>query len=789
MGGCFSVSISLDQVLNHASNRLCGDGNYLRSLEKNIDALQTAKEELRSKRNDLSRRVASEEYGGRQRLVEVQFWISGAEAIEEQVDVLLAAKANQVQRLCLCGYCSKRFILGYRYGKRVSKMLEKVKDHKSKGVFEVVIGNAPTRAVALRPIQQPTGQEVLLENAWGHLMDDGVGTLGLYGMGGVGKTTLLKQINNKLHEETCKFDIVIWVVVSSVVQVHSIQEEIAEKLGFNNFNSDGWKHKKAQDKAADIYNVLTRKRFVLLLDDIWSKVDLTEIGVPSPTRENGCKVVFTTRSKEVCGRMGANPEIEVECLSSDDAWDLFKKKVGEITLSHPQIPELAQITFRKCRGLPLALNVIGETMSCKRTVQEWRLAIDTLTSSAIEFSGMEDEILPILKYSYDNLRDEQIKLCFQYCALFPEDYEISKEELAYYRIGEGIIDENEDVEKAMNKCYEVINTLICSCLLMDDNIEWVKMHDVTREMALWVASDLGKQTEYFVVQAGFKLHQIPKVKNWSDVRWVSLMQNEIDEISTDSPQCFELETLLLQDNEFVKLSGDFFMCMSRLLVLDLSRNKNLNELPEEISELVSLRYLNLSGTKKKRLSVGIQKVEKLIHLNVESAYELETILGISCLSSLKILRMFGSGVIIDVDVVKELQELGDLQVLTIKCVTREMNRGREKGTRKRATVLARRQPSRQLFLNLRQLKIFSCRGARDLTRLMMNAPNLVLLTVSGCENMEEIVKKEKAEEAGHAIPFEKLEFLLLSDLPELRSIYWHPLRFPCLISKVPFQAN
>ncbi|CAA7034200.1 unnamed protein product [Microthlaspi erraticum] len=93
--------------------------------------------------------------------------------------------------------------------------------------------------------------------------------------------------------------------------------------------------------------------------------------------------------------MGVEDPMEVQCLADNEAFDLFQKKVGQRTLgSHPEIPELARIVAKKCCGLPLALNVIGETMSCKRTIQEWRHAIDVLTSYAIEFSGMEDKILP-----------------------------------------------------------------------------------------------------------------------------------------------------------------------------------------------------------------------------------------------------------------------------------------------------------------------------------------------------------------------------------------------------------
>ncbi|KAF3493888.1 hypothetical protein DY000_02055715 [Brassica cretica] len=120
-----------------------------------------------------------------------------------------------------------------------------------------------------------------------------------------------------------------------------------------------------------------------------------------------CKVALTARPRDVCGRMEVEDLIEVCCLCSDKAWELFQKKVGERTLKiHADIPDLVKQVAGKCSGLPLALNVIGETMSCKSTVQEWRHVMDVLTLSAADFSGMKDEILPILKYSYDSVNGE-----------------------------------------------------------------------------------------------------------------------------------------------------------------------------------------------------------------------------------------------------------------------------------------------------------------------------------------------------------------------------------------------
>ncbi|CAL9237933.1 unnamed protein product, partial [Arabidopsis halleri] len=72
----------------------------------------------------------------------------------------------------------------------------------------------PRSEVEERPTQPTIGQEEMLEKAWNRLMEDGVGIMGLHGMGGVGKTTLFKKIHNKFTELAGTFDVVIWIVVS-----------------------------------------------------------------------------------------------------------------------------------------------------------------------------------------------------------------------------------------------------------------------------------------------------------------------------------------------------------------------------------------------------------------------------------------------------------------------------------------------------------------------------------------------------------------------------------------------
>ncbi|KAL0714001.1 hypothetical protein Bca4012_020979 [Brassica carinata] len=708
-----------------------------------------------------------------------------------------------------------------------------VKSTSSQGDFDLVTEEVHVTEVEEMPIQ-PTivGHEALLERVWNRLMDNGVGVLGLYGMGGVGKTTLLAQINNKFTKSRGSFDVVIWVVVSKSLNILKIQEDIAKKLGLWN---EEWDKENENRRALDIHNVLKRRKFVLFLDDIWAKVNLSTIGIPYPDVVNGCKVVFTTRSRGVCGRMEVDELMEVSCLDPDKAWELFQKKVGEGTLKiHADIHHIARQVYGKCSGLPLALNVIGETMSCKSTVQEWRHAMDVLTLSAADFSSMKDEIFHILKYSYDNLNGEVVKSCFLYCSLFPEDYLIDKERLVDYWICEGFIDEIQGRERARNQVYEILGILVRACLLVEGemkNISYVTMHDVVRDMALWIASDLGKNKEIFIVQAGVDLRNMPYVKNWKGVKKMSLMRNNIERIC-GSFECAQLTTLFLQKNQpLVHVCNDFFMYVPMLVVLDLSGNLGLSELP--LIHLVSLRYLDLSRTSLKRLHVGLQEMKKLIHLNLESTRKLVSISGISNLSSLRSLGLQGSYKTLDMSLLKELQLVEHLENLTIevssgmvleqllrshmlvKCIQKVGINNLGESTKvltlptmcvlRRLNVSGCRmgeiqiEKTTQSFQNLSRIDICVCYCVKDLTWLVF-APNLVDLRVKYSNQLEEIISKEKAAsvEGGH-VPFQKLRSLYLCHSPMLKSIYWSPLSFPCLskisiagcpmLRKLPLDSN
>ncbi|KAF8388124.1 hypothetical protein HHK36_026790 [Tetracentron sinense] len=93
--------------------------------------------------------------------------------------------------------------------------------------YEVYLNEAVVEAMPSRPT---VGMDLIFENVWRCLIEeDQVRIIGLYGMGGVGKTTLLKKINNEFDDRgTNDFDVVIWVVVSKESNVRMVQKTIGE---------------------------------------------------------------------------------------------------------------------------------------------------------------------------------------------------------------------------------------------------------------------------------------------------------------------------------------------------------------------------------------------------------------------------------------------------------------------------------------------------------------------------------------------------------------------------------
>ncbi|KAK0598852.1 hypothetical protein LWI29_000032 [Acer saccharum] len=409
--------------------------------------------------------------------------------------------------------------------------------------------------------------------------------------------------------------------------------------------------------------------------------------IPGPSIVN--QTTASQNLAQVCREMKTDKEVKVDFLNDEESWQLFTVNAGKVATSE-HIEPIARSVARECSGLPLAITIVGSVMRGKTMIELWKDALNGLQRSVPYVKGIENKVYKPLKWSYDSLQGKNIKPCFLYCCLYPEDFSIDVSELVNCWLGEGLIDQQQNYEDSYNRAIALIENLKDSCLLEHGAHEGtVKMHDVVRDVAIWISSTLEDGCKS-LVQSGIGLTRISKVEMSKSLKRVSFMNNIITKLPDCGICCPETVSLLLQGNhpldripngflqafeslKVLNLSGTCILSLPQsilqlgdlqvlllkgclyleelpqlgrlcqLQVLDCSAT-GIRELPSGMKNLINLRQLYLSGTSIRELPSGMKDLINLRQLYLSGTYNLKTIQSgiVSGLSGLEVLDMIPS---------------------------------------------------------------------------------------------------------------------------------------------------
>ncbi|XP_059439174.1 disease resistance protein At4g27190-like [Corylus avellana] len=652
--------------------------------QSNLDILEREMKGLLAVKDEVQTETDSAEKEGKVLRTQVIEWLKEVEELQLQVNQIQEKKLSRQSLNCRKRYGINREVVEKL--KEIKRLLEAGSSH----CGAVAVNHSMPSAVEHIPgptIQDQTTPSKTLAEIMTLLSDNEVRRIGIWGMGGVGKTTLVRNLNNKLKSisSTQPFGIIIWVTISLNLDMRKVQEQIAERLNLERKMGESM-----EKLASRLYQRLQKEeKFLLILDDVWEKIDLDNLGVPQPEDHKGSTIILTTRFFDVCRHMMTDVQVRVAVLNDEESWQLFSRNAGNLTnLEH--IRPFAKAIVRECCGLPLALVTMGAAMREKTKVELWKHALNELRRPVSCPPNIEHKIYKPLKWSYDSLEGKNIKYCFLYCSLFPEDFSIAISELARCWLAEGLLDEQENYEDSFNCVIHLIENLKDSCLLEDGAREdTVKMHDVVRDVAIWIASSSEDGCKS-LVRSGIGLSEMSVVKLSYSPNRVSFMNNKIIRLPDYVVQCSEASTLLLQGNRPLdRVPERFLQGFEALRVLNMSETR-IQSMPLSLLQLGELRALLLGGcscleklpplgglsklqvldlslTCIRELPKGMENLSNLMHLSLSHTQNLRTIQAgiISRLSCLNVLDMTHSGYCFSVkrDVQEEMACFEELKCL------------------------------------------------------------------------------------------------------------------------------
>ncbi|OMO58916.1 Disease resistance protein [Corchorus capsularis] len=589
---------------------------------------------------------------------DVEEWLTKANAVLDD-DVKYLEKEIEANKRCCFTWCPD-WSWRFRLSKMVAKKILSIVELQETSKFERVGHFAALAAMGLCPSKDfvpSLSSRLALDAVLEALKEGGVSMVGVYGMGGVGKTTLVKVVGNEAKESKL-FDLVVMAVVSRTPDVKHIQGQIADLLSLE------LKEETLEGRAERLKMRLIKvEKILIILDDVWKELDLAAIGIPYGEYHTGCKIVLTTRRQQVCTCMGTQKMVRLDVLTEHEAWDLFQMNACLNNCTSSAIVEVAVEVAKECRGLPIAIVTLGRALR-GGNLNEWKAACRKLKRSRLlDIENVEEEknAYMCLKLSYDHLRRKETKICFLMCSLFPEDYIIPVEKLVEYAWGINLYKSVHSIEEVRSEVFAAIDNLKASSLLLDfhpslllDLKGFIMMHDMVRDVALWISS---KEESFFMIHSFSWLKEWPRNTSFEPCTAISLLRSSIESVP-EGLVCPNLEILLLSGHDDLRISKAFFDGMKVLKVFAL--NGGFVE-PEAFQSLTNLRTLQLKYCNFKDIS-SLGNLKKLEILKISGSDIKVLPNGVGELNNLRLLDVSGCAKALRVppNVIRNLSQLEEL---------------------------------------------------------------------------------------------------------------------------------
>ncbi|XP_038711441.1 disease resistance protein RPM1-like [Tripterygium wilfordii] len=520
------------------------------------------------------------------------------------------------------------------------------------------------------------------------------------GMGGLGKTTLVKKVYDDVNVKTC-FTIRAWATVSLSFKTEELLKDILQQLykALRKRVPEEVDSKNYDQLLLKIKKILNDRKYLIVIDDVLGFDAWNAVRYALPNNYLGSRVLLTTRDSEVattaCTEFPGNI-YNLNPLSREESRALFCKKIFKNDSCPPHLEKISDEIMGKCEGLPLAIVAVCSVLVTKeKNIDEWEMVRRGLGAELQENDKLKN-LKKILSHSYYDL-PYYLKSCLLYFSIFPEGLQIGQTRLIRLWIAEGFVEEKEGhtlEEVAEGYFKKLVNRSLIQVAetTSDGKVKTCRIHYLLREIivskarAQNFAAIAKEQNKSWPAVRRISVHNTLQNAHHSLVvpKLRSLMFWGVDSVNESSKLLFPsghsrlLNVLHLQDaslKQFPKQVGSLFL----LKYLSL-RNTKLKNIPSSIRKLGYLETLDLKKTRVSKLPVDILELKRLRHLlvyryemlsnyNNHFKYGFKAMKRIGCLQSLQKLCFIessqcGNHIMEELGLLRQLRRLGIIKFRT-----------------------------------------------------------------------------------------------------------------------------